>query len=338
MIPKLTIVIPTYNRAQQVKQRLEELIPQVAAHRDVALYVFDDASTDDTAQVLEPYISRVARHERAKVNQGIGRSLMRAFESVESGWLWTLGDDDPVAPDAVETALKLISEMPEALAINCDSEGGRNSHDHQVNGLGEFLAGKEIADILFMSSNLYNQDALAPYRKVFCQAVGTLAPHLALMLAALEDSGRPMVFTTRQLTLFHHREQRWSSLEAALGIGMIPLFIKDPELQRQVACSARRVTRWMLRYGLREVTNATDFQRWKRLATATDGILAAHGAGFLNDFRHARDDKSLWRRLAPSIIRWCPYWLVKGMAAKMRQAHAGEMVLLENHVTVPLRA
>ncbi len=334
MISKLTIVIPTYNRAQKVKQRLEELIPQVAAHRDVALYVFDDASTDDTAQVLEPYISRVTRHERVKVNQGIGRSLMRAFESVQSGWLWTLGDDDPVAPDAVATALELIGRSPEALAINCDSEGGRNSHDQQVNGLGEFLARKEIADVLFMSSNLYNLDALAPYRKVFCQAVGTLAPHLALMLASLEDSDRPMVFTTRQLTLFHHREQRWSSLEAAQGIATMPVYIKDLELQREVARSTRRITRWMLRYGLREVTSAAEFERWRRMASCTDGILAAHGAGFLNDFRPARDDNSLWRRLAPSLIRWCPYLLVKGVAIRMRQAHAGEMVLFENRVTV----
>lgn len=338
MIPKLTIVVPTYNRAQKVKQRMEELIPQVAAHRNVELYVFDDASTDDTPQVLEPYISRVTRHERAKVNQGIGRNMMRAFESVQGGWLWTLGDDDPAAPDAVVTALELISKSPEALAINCDSEGGRNSRDYQVNSLAEFLADKEIADVLFMSSNLYNLDRLAPYHKVFCQALVTVAPHLALMLAALEDTGRPLVFSTRQLTLFHHREQRWSSLEVAMGIAMMPAFIKDREMQRQVACSTRRVTRWMLRYGMREVTNAEDFQRWKRMATTADGILAAHGASFLNDFKPAQSDKSLWLRIAPTLLRWCPYWLVKGIATRMRQEHDGDTVLLENNVTVPARA
>jgi glycosyltransferase involved in cell wall biosynthesis len=338
MIPKLTIVIPTYNRAQLLKQRLEELVPQVAAHSNVELYVLDDASTDETPQVLEPYRKRLTGHERVEVNLGIGRSMLRAFESVRGGWLWTLGDDDPAGPEAVATALELIGKSPEALAINCDSEGGRNSQDQQVYGLGEFLAGREIADILFMSSNLYNLDALAPYRKVFCQAVGTLAPHLALLLAALEDGRRPLVFSTRQLTLFHHREQRWSSLEAALGLVMMPVYIKDAELQRQVACSARRVTRWMLRYGLREVKDAADFQRWKRLATAADGLLAAHGAGFLNDFKPAKDDRALLLRLAPGIIRWCPYWLVRRLASRMRQAHAGGTVLLDNHVTVPLRA
>jgi len=188
--------------------------------------------------------------------------------------------------------------------------------------------------VLFMSSNLYNLSVLQPRMKVFCQSLGTLAPHLALVLSALESSGRPLCFSTRQLTLFHHREQRWSSLEAAVGMAYMPLFIRESEAQRQVAKSARAVTRWMLRYGLREVTNAADFERWKRYARMVNRMLASHGVGSLNDLKTTRDGDGLWLRLAPVILTWMPYWMVKARANRLRKAHAGEAVLLDNSVAV----
>ncbi len=339
MSVRLTIVIPTFNRASLLERRLQELIPQVQASAgQVALHVFDDASTDHTPQIVERYRAALTRHARWPVNIGIGRNMLHAFDSVEHGWIWTLGDDDPVLPDAVATALDLINRHPSALAINCDSEGGRNLHDHSVSSLPELLAEKEIADILFMSSNLYNLDVLRAYHKVFCQTVGTLCPHLALLLAGLESSGHPLCFSTRQLTLFHHREQRWSSLEAAVGIANLPLYIKDLEAQRLVAQSARSVTRWMLRYGLREVRNAGDFLRWKRYTRMVNQMLACQGAGFANDFKKSRDGDSLLLRIAPEIFAWLPYWMVKGRAKRLRNAHAGDTVLLENSVPVTTKS
>ncbi len=334
MIPRLTIAIPTFNRAHLLEQRLQELLPQVQAHEGVALCVFDDASTDGTPEVMERYRSQLTVAERGPVNLGIGGNMLRAFEAGGTGWLWTLGDDDPVAPGAVATALELMAQWPDAMVINCDSEGGRNPRDFQVASIQELLAEKEIADVLFMSSNLYNLALLRPRMKVFCQSLGTLAPHLALMLSALEGGGRRLCFSTRQLTLYHYREQRWSSLEVAVGIALMPLFVKGLEAQRAVARSARAVTRWMLRYGLREVTDAASFERWKRYARTVNRMLASHGAGVLNDMQASRDGDGLWLRLAPVVVSWMPYWMIKRRADRLRKARAGEIVRLENSVTL----
>jgi glycosyltransferase involved in cell wall biosynthesis len=336
-LPRLTIAIPTYNRAHLLERRLQELIPQVQAHPGVALCVFDDASTDSTPEVIERYRSELTVMERGPVNLGIGGNMLRAFEAGGTGWLWTLGDDDPVAPEAVATALDLIRQMPDAFTINCDSEGGRNPRDYSVSSIPELLTEKEIADVLFMSSNLYNLAVLQPRMKVFCQSIGTLAPHLALVLSALEGSGKPLCFSTRQLTVYHYQEQRWSSLEAAMGIAQMPLYIREIETQRQVARSARAVTRWMLRYGLREVTNASDFERWKRYAWTVNRMLESHGAGFLNDLKASRDGDGWLLRIAPVLLSWMPYWMVKARANRLRRAHAGESVLLGNSVAVATR-
>ena len=334
MRAKLTIVVPTYNRAHHLEKRLRELPPQLVNQADVTAIIFDDGSSDTTPEVIAKYGHPLIRYERWTPNRGLGRNMLRAFESVKEGWLWTLGDDDPAAPDGVATALELINQFPQALAINCDSEGGRNSREYEVTSLPELLAEKEIADILFMSSNLYNMDVLWPYMKVFNQAVGTLAPHLALLLSGLEGSGRPLRFSQRQLTLFHHREQRWSSLEAALGFANMPLYVKDLATQKLVAQSARRNTRWMLRYGLREVKNAADFERWKRSTKFVSRSFASFGAGFTTDLPPAPDGDTFFDRIAPAILSYCPYWLIKTKAFQLRYAHEGESVLFDNTVDV----
>lgn len=333
-LPRLTIAIPTYNRAYSLECRLQELIPQVRAHEGVSLCVFDDASTDATPEIIERYRSELTVAVRGPVNLGIGGNMWRAFEAGGTGWLWTLGDDDPVASGAVATALELIAQMPDAMVINCDSTGGRNLRDYHVSSIAELLSEKEIADVLFMSSNLYNLAVLRPRMKVFCQSIGTLAPHLALILSALEEEERPLCFSTQQLTVPYYHEQRWSSLEAALGIAKMPHYIRELETQREVARSARVVTRWMLRYGLREVTNAAGFERWKRCALTVNRTLASYGAGLQNDFMKSADGDGLLLRLAPVIISWMPYWMIKRRADRLHKARAGDAVRLENSVTV----
>ncbi|MFC4669460.1 glycosyltransferase family 2 protein [Seohaeicola nanhaiensis] len=53
MIPSVTIVIPTYNRARSLPQAIESTLGQ--SHAPTNVMVVDDGSTDDTAQVIARY-------------------------------------------------------------------------------------------------------------------------------------------------------------------------------------------------------------------------------------------------------------------------------------------
>ncbi len=50
--PLLTIAIPTYNRSRYLREFLEALLPQIESAGDVELLISDNASPDDTAQML----------------------------------------------------------------------------------------------------------------------------------------------------------------------------------------------------------------------------------------------------------------------------------------------
>ncbi len=51
---KLSIVVPTYNRANYINRFIELHLAQLC-ESNVALYVFDNASTDNTEQIVKSW-------------------------------------------------------------------------------------------------------------------------------------------------------------------------------------------------------------------------------------------------------------------------------------------
>ena len=52
--PKVSIIMPTYNRADHIKESIDSLVSQT--YKDFEVIVVDDGSTDNTVNVLAPYI------------------------------------------------------------------------------------------------------------------------------------------------------------------------------------------------------------------------------------------------------------------------------------------
>ena len=54
----LTIIIPTYNRCNDLEICLSYVIPQVKQYKDkVHIYISDNASTDNTSNLVQKYIN-----------------------------------------------------------------------------------------------------------------------------------------------------------------------------------------------------------------------------------------------------------------------------------------
>lgn len=104
MTPQLSICVPTYNRASRLKVMLEALLPQVATgSEDVEVVVSDNASDDETRLVVESSAQfGPLRYSRNDSNLGVIRNVVKlATELARGEYIWMLGDDDLVMPDAV---------------------------------------------------------------------------------------------------------------------------------------------------------------------------------------------------------------------------------------------
>jgi abequosyltransferase len=120
---KLSICIPTYNRAALIGKTLESIIAQ--ATEEVEIVVSDNASTDDTAEVIEVFRARFPRliYIREDVNRGADANYMNVVAHATGEYCWLFGSDDVMREGAIHNALEALKEAPAVLLTNrleCD--------------------------------------------------------------------------------------------------------------------------------------------------------------------------------------------------------------------------
>ncbi|HEY1173721.1 MAG TPA: glycosyltransferase family 2 protein [Verrucomicrobiae bacterium] len=327
--PLLTISIPTYNRAKLLEARLLELLPQVVP--EVELIVCNDGSTDETVQVCEKYRNQGVLYYENKVNMGLSRNMLSAFENARGKWLWTLGDDDGVLPDAVGRILLLLRKYPEAGVITVKNETLHFTHEKEFHDLGTFLQEHGITDVMFQSSNLYHIARINKHLKVFAQGIITISPHVDLIIRMLETHTASLQFSQTEILGECEANRRWSSLELAFGVSLHPIFIRSHSIQKRAAMSAWFKTRWMHKYGLREVHDEASFTRWKQLTRNCDSLLNSFGAHFLSVLFFNQFEMKEWlNHLQMSVIRLFPFSMVKRPILEMRNRRLGDRISYDN--------
>jgi len=118
--PRLSLCIATYNRSAFLGAMLESIIGQVT--NECEIVVSDNASTDDTAEVVATFARRFdrVRYFRQDENKGIDRNFDRAVEISSGEYCWLLPDDDVIKPDAVATILDALRQGWSLITLNVE--------------------------------------------------------------------------------------------------------------------------------------------------------------------------------------------------------------------------
>lgn len=120
---KLSICMPTRNRAEFIKDALESVISQ--SDKSVEIVIVDGASTDNTQEVVgrfQKIFSNIVYY-RAEVNGGVNRDMAKTIELARGQYCWMLSDDDTLKPGAMSRMLKEIESGYEIYLSNvtaCD--------------------------------------------------------------------------------------------------------------------------------------------------------------------------------------------------------------------------
>ena len=117
---KYSIIVPVYNRPDEVDELLQSLCQQT--EKDFEVIIVEDGSQKKSKDVCERYADILALHYYFKENSGPGQSRNYGAERAQGDWLIVL-DSDVVLPDnylaAVNSSLfALQSSLP------CDAWGG----------------------------------------------------------------------------------------------------------------------------------------------------------------------------------------------------------------------
>lgn len=141
-MPKVSVIIPNYNHAAYLRQRINSVLDQT--YRDFELIILDDFSTDNSREIIESYrghekISHIA------YNETNGGSTFKQWEKgialANAEWIWIAESDDFCEKTFLEEMLAVQQQNHlQKGMIFCDSV--------YVDGSSTPIAGKEPPTII----------------------------------------------------------------------------------------------------------------------------------------------------------------------------------------------
>lgn len=123
--PLLTLAVPTFNRSRYLETFLAGIAPQLAGESRVELLISDNASPDDTLNLVRSYQERglTVHYIRNETNLGADRNILQCFELASGRYVWICGDDDVVEPTGLERVLRHLECDPEYDMIFLEARG-----------------------------------------------------------------------------------------------------------------------------------------------------------------------------------------------------------------------
>lgn len=122
-VAKLAIAIPTYNRAEFLDHVLAVHVP-MAKNANVAICVYDNASSDHTADVVAAWKEKypLIKYYRNDVNLGAENNFELALTASNADYVWLLGDTYVIRPETFYFVLRKIDEGFDHILLNIGDE------------------------------------------------------------------------------------------------------------------------------------------------------------------------------------------------------------------------
>jgi glycosyltransferase involved in cell wall biosynthesis len=114
-MPKVTVVIPTYNYARFLGEAIQSVLDQTFT--DFELVVVDDGSTDNTREVVGSFKDPRVRYIYQE-HRGVSVAQNTGHKASVSEYITGLGADDSYLPQNLELKVKVLDARPE-LALVC---------------------------------------------------------------------------------------------------------------------------------------------------------------------------------------------------------------------------
>jgi glycosyltransferase involved in cell wall biosynthesis len=120
-MPKVSVIIPNYNHASYLRQRVDSVLAQT--FQDFEVILLDDCSTDESLEVIESY----AGLERVKIvlNSANGGSVFKQWNKglrmAGGEYVWIAESDDYASPEFLETLVGILEKNSNLGLAFCDS-------------------------------------------------------------------------------------------------------------------------------------------------------------------------------------------------------------------------
>jgi len=106
MKSKVSVVIPTYNRAEMLGTAISSVLAQT--YQNIEIIVVDDASQDDTQEVVNSFNKKRIRYLRHDRNKGEAAARNTGIQNISGDYIAFLDDDDEWLPDKLMLQMQVL--------------------------------------------------------------------------------------------------------------------------------------------------------------------------------------------------------------------------------------
>lgn len=121
-MPKVSIILPTYNGERYLKQAIDSILAQT--YTDWELILVNDCSTDATADIMEQYAGKDDRirtiHNTS--NQKLPASLNIGFAAARGEYFTWTSDDNLYLPNAIAVMAQCLDEHEEVSMVRASMD------------------------------------------------------------------------------------------------------------------------------------------------------------------------------------------------------------------------
>lgn len=121
-LPYFSVIIPNYNHARFLVQRIESVINQT--FQDFEIIILDDCSTDNSKEIIEQYRDspKVSKIIYNKINSGSPfKQWERGINLARGEWIWIAESDDWVDNIFLEELIQFAERDPMLGMVYCQS-------------------------------------------------------------------------------------------------------------------------------------------------------------------------------------------------------------------------
>jgi len=191
----LGVSIPTYQRPEQLRRCLFSIVEAARPH-EVSITILDDSGEDTNLEVIQEMQRSYGHihHIRNKANIGIDRNILASVDACDCEYVWLLGEDDRLVPEAVSEMLQILARKPDfvfanystvnedvsivlkeqALSLTLDKEESASEFLARYGWAAGFIGGCVVKKVL------WSQVPQEPY-------IGTFFAHVGIIFHSLQN-------------------------------------------------------------------------------------------------------------------------------------------------------
>jgi len=128
--PIVSVIIPTYNRAYLIDKAINSVLSQT--YRDYEIIVIDDASTDNTREVVESFTDSRINYIFHANNLGVSAARNTGIKASRGKYIALLDSDDEWLPEKLEKQVVILHNESSEVGVVCSWQFNIKDNDEYI--------------------------------------------------------------------------------------------------------------------------------------------------------------------------------------------------------------